>query len=213
MGIVRKLFYFLFSIFLIICGLTLRANFLISDYEKYIFNSIDELPNKSTVLILGGGVKQNGEMSDALGDRVKTGIDVYKARKVEKILLTGDNGTIRYNELRPMQEAVYDENIFREDVFSDYAGFRTLDSCVRAKKIFGVTTTIISTQEFHLPRAIFLCRMQGIEAYGIIADRREYRDERYWSIREFFAKFKAWVDVKIINKQPKFLGRQELIFK
>jgi SanA protein len=121
---------------------------------------------------------------------------------VEKLLLTGDNSTIYYNEPKHMEAYALEMGVPQDDVVLDYAGRRTYDSCFRARHIFGVTDAILVTQEYHLDRALFIANSLHIDAVGVGADRRDYIRVKYYWWRELFATALAWWQVKISRPVP-----------
>jgi vancomycin permeability regulator SanA len=172
--------------------------------------TVSTRPSASIALVFGAGVLPNGEPSHALYDRVITGVELYKEGKVGKLLMTGDNGTRHYNEVAVMKKVALEEGVVESDIILDYAGFNTYDSCYRAGAIFGVTTTIAVSQEFHLARIDYICEARGITTYPVIADKRAYREAKvYWPMREMLARSKAWLNVFFIRPEPKFLGDPE----
>jgi len=172
--------------------------------------TVTSTPSAPIALVFGAGVLPNGEPSHALYDRVITGAELYKEGKVEKLLMTGDNGTRHYNEVAVMKKVAIEEGVPEKDIVLDYAGFNTYDSCYRAGVIFGVTSTIAVSQEFHLARIDYICEAREITTYPVIADKRAYREARlYWPMREMLARSKAWLNVFLIRPEPKFLGELE----
>ncbi|MDD4990138.1 MAG: ElyC/SanA/YdcF family protein [Candidatus Pacebacteria bacterium] len=172
---------------------------------NYIFTDINKIPPCQAILILGASVYKNSIMSDMLKDRSDTAIELYKSSKAQKILVSGDNRAKNYNESATINKYLLEQGIPKEDIYLDYAGFDTYDSLYRAKDIFKVKSLIISTQKFHLPRAIFIARNLGIESYGIIADKRQYKNIEFNIGRELLATIKAYFDV-YFDAKPTFLG-------
>lgn len=171
---------------------------------KFIY-SADNVPEKQTVLILGAKVHENGQMSDMFRDRVDAAIALYESGKVEKILVSGDHGQKNYDEVNVAREYLLQRGVKGEDIFLDHAGFDTYDSVYRAKKIFQVQSLVVSTQKYHLPRALYISRKLGIDAVGVPADLHEYGGQDYRNLREWAADVKAWLDANLKAK-PKFLG-------
>ena len=131
---------------------------------------------------------------------------LYRQGKASYFLVSGDNATLSYNEPREMRRALIRAGIPAERIYSDYAGFRTLDSIVRANAVFGQESFTIVSQGFHNERALYLARHFGIKAIGFNA-----RDVRAYSglktrARELMARVLCLLDVYILDKQPKFLG-------
>lgn len=132
---------------------------------------------------------------------------LYKSGKVKYLILSGDNSHKNYNEPEDMQAELISRGIPADHIFLDYAGFRTLDSVVRAKQIFGQNSFIIVSQQFHNARAVFLARRYGINAYGYNAmDVNKYAGMKT-KIREKFARAKVFVDL-LLGVDPKFGGEK-----
>lgn len=185
---------------------------------KVIYNEKITTVNDSTVkypvaIVFGAGLSWDGSPSPVLRDRIRTAVDLYNQGKVKKLLLSGDNQYIDYNEPGAMQEYALELGVPADDIVLDYAGRRTYDTCFRANAIFNVDSAFLVTQKFHLPRAIFLCNQFGIEALGINADLREYSNYslRYWNFREIFATTSALWDVWFKKPIP-VLGEELPIF-
>jgi SanA protein len=172
--------------------------------EGRIFTDIHAVPPAPVALVLGAGLWRDGTPTPALYDRVATAVDLYKAGKVKKLLMSGDNRRVDYNEPAAMKTLAVQLGVPDEDIVLDYAGRRTYDSCYRAKEIFGVQRAMIITQRFHLDRSLFLCDAMGLEAVGVVADRRPYPrwDYRWWEFREVLATAAAWWDVNIGHPMP-----------
>ncbi|NJN80097.1 MAG: DUF218 domain-containing protein [Anaerolineales bacterium] len=126
--------------------------------------------------------------------------------------MSGDNSTIAHNEPEAMRQYALERGVPDEDIILDYAGQRTYDTCYRAKHIFLVDEAILITQEFHMPRAIFLCNWFGVESNGVEANNRTFsnRSLNYWNFRELFATFQAAWDVFVTKPLP-VLGEVEPI--
>jgi SanA protein len=131
---------------------------------------------------------------------------LYKRGKIRKLILSGDHGASDYDEVNAMKLFVVRQGVPADDVFMDHAGFRTYDSCYRARDVFGVRSMTIITNGFHLPRALYIANTLGIDAVGVASDRRRYRTENYNNLREFAARCKAYVDINILKLKPKYLG-------
>jgi len=168
------------------------------------------LPFKAAI-VFGAGLTADGGATTVLKDRVATAAALYNAGKVEKLLMSGDNRYLNYNEPGAMKEYALQIGIPEEAIVLDYAGRRTYDTCYRAKEIFQLSEVILVTQKFHLPRALYTCSSLGLEAVGVSADMRTYRDIGYWNIREIPARLIAFIQVHITHPEP-VLGDQEPIF-
>jgi vancomycin permeability regulator SanA len=176
----------------------IRANGLIYEHTSA------RLPSRHVALVLGAGLNPEGKPSAFLYDRVATAADLYKAGKVKKLLMSGDNGDVYYNEVEAMRVSAIELGVPDADIVLDYAGFNTWDSCFRARDVFSQRDVIIVTQKFHLPRALYACRHLGVSAVGVMADRQPYPTMAN-ELREFPALVGLALRV-IVNDQPRFLG-------
>ena len=165
---------------------------------------------RPVAIVFGAGIRADGGLSPMLQDRMDTAIALYKAGKVRKLLVSGDNRFANYNEPGRMYDYAVRRGVPARDVARDYAGRRTYDTCYRAAAVFGVTEAVLVTQRFHLPRAIFTCRNLGVDSIGFSADRRAYLSNPYYRLRDAFATVRAWWDVKIARPEP-VLGPKENI--
>ena len=182
----------------------------------YALNKVhlpEDAPPKRVAIIFGAGLRRDGRPTAVLRDRVETGVQLYFDGKVKKLLMSGDNQVVEYNEPESMRQYAISLGIPEHDIVLDYAGRRTYDTCYRAKSIFGLESALLVTQKFHLPRALFLCNVLGIEAQGVEANNINYsrRSLTFWNIREQFATFTAFMDV-YIDKPTPILGQPEPIF-
>lgn len=173
----------------------------------------DEAPTERVAIIFGAGLRRDGTPTAVLRDRVETGARLYFNGRVEKLLMSGDNQLIEYNEPQAMRQYAISLGVPDEAIVLDYAGRRTYDTCYRAHAIFGVDGALLVTQKFHLPRALFLCNILGVKAYGVEANNLNYRGSSllFWNIREQFATFTAFMDVFVERPIPT-LGQAEPIF-
>lgn len=169
-----------------------------------------QAPGGRVAIVFGAGLQRDGTPSPILRDRVTTAADLYFAKKVEKILMSGDNRFVEYNEPGAMAQFAMQLGVPEEDIILDYAGRRTYDTCYRARDIFGVREAILVTQAFHLPRAVFTCRALGVPAQGVIADQHNYVTRA--NFREIPADLVALWDVWITHPLP-VLGDPEPIFQ
>ncbi len=173
---------------------------------------VSAVPAQKVAIVFGAGLTRSGEATPILKDRVETAAKLYFARKVEKLLMSGDNRFVSYNEPEAMRQYALALGVPDDDIVLDYAGRRTYDTCYRAKAIFGVTQAILVTQKFHLSRAIFLCNMLGVDGTGVAADNFTYlkRSLLYWNLRELPASVTAFEDA--VTRPLPVLGKPEFIF-
>ncbi len=166
-------------------------------FKDKIF-SIDQVPPAPIALVLGASVKLDGTPSDALRDRVETGIRLYKAKKVAALLMTGDDGAFHVNEVATMKRLAMEAGVPAKDIWVDEHGYRTYESCKRAIDTFGVKEGIIVTQQFHLSRALYLCSHLGMNARGVSADLQSYERIVFFTLRDFASSLKAWFDIMVL---------------
>ena len=168
---------------------------------------------RGVAVVFGAGLWRDGSPTPVLRDRVATAAKLYKSGKVEKLLMSGDNRTIEYNEPGAMRAYAKQLGIPDEAIVLDYAGRRTYDTCYRARDIFDVKEAILVTQGFHLPRALYICRALGVPAVGVPADQREYRRRsmNFWKARELVATLVAFWEVNVSHPVP-VLGSPEPIY-
>jgi vancomycin permeability regulator SanA len=162
-------------------------------------NSID------AIIVLGAAMYNSGP-SLMLRDRLDAAISLYEIGVSDRILVSGDHGQDDYNEVEGMRTYLLAAGIPDMHIFMDHAGFDTYSSMYRAKDIFLIDTAIISTQEFHLYRAVYLARRLGIDASGVICDKHDYLFMGKNELRESFARVKACFQAELLHSQPRYLG-------
>jgi SanA protein len=170
-------------------------------YGRQIY-SAEEVQPERVAVVFGARIYADGRLSAMLNDRVETAVQLYHAGQVRKLLLSGDNRFEDYDEPGRMMDYAISRGVPAEDIQPDFGGRRTYDTCYRAREIFGLESAILVTQDFHLPRALFICQALGMEVMGVSADRRTYsRRSIAWStIREIPATLAALWDV--IRREP-----------
>lgn len=202
----KRLFIFIAILFLASIVVIFAVNVIVHVGAKpYMYDDIQEAPKVQTAIILGASVLPSSSLSGILKDRVNTAIKLYESKKVSKILVSGDNGTLDYNEVDPVRVYLLKKGVLDEDIFLDHAGFDTHSTMYRARDIFKVGSVLIVSQSFHLPRAVFIARWLGIDAYGASADGGRILLSNY--IREVFANEKAILYL-MLDIKPKYLGTQ-----
>ena len=201
---------YLFIAGLVILGLPRLIEVIATTNQIY---RIENVPKGRLAVVFGAGLQRDDTPSPVLRDRVETAADLYFAGKVEKILMSGDNRFLYYNEPGAMANYALSLGVPQEAIVLDYAGLRTYDTCYRAKSIFGAMDIVLVTQNFHLARALFTCNNLGLNAIGISADRRTYliSSTLSWEIRELPAALVAMWDVWVAHPEP-VLGDKEPIF-
>ena len=149
---------------LVLIGIGAAATVIVGVQVRYaaLIHELDVAPAAPVAIVFGAGVRTDGRLSPMLRDRMDTAITLYQAGKVRKLLVSGDNRFVEYNEPAAMYDYAVARGVPPDDVVRDYAGRRTYDTCYRANAIFGVTDALLVTQRFHLPRALFTCRNLGL---------------------------------------------------
>lgn len=210
----RKLLYItliiviLCTISLIVCNRTIKKH-----TSAQIYSEVITIPQNNVGLLLGTSPKlKNGNNNQYFDYRILAAIELYKAGKIKYILISGDNRREDYNEPEEMKKALMQKGVPEKSIYLDYAGFRTLDSVVRAKEVFGQNRLTIISQRFHNERAIYLAEKNGINAIGYNAKDVNAYSGLKTNIRELFARVKMFIDLAT-DKQPHFLGEKIIIGK
>lgn len=188
-------------------GAAAAANWWVVDATSTLrFRRVEDAPERTVAIVPGARVLRGGTPSDALADRLATALDLYRAGKVRKILVSGDHNTPGYDEVNAMQRWMREHGVPDRDVFLDHAGLRTFDTMQRASRVFQVKDAVVCTQAFHLPRSVWLAREAGIDAVGVEADRHVYLKAPLDALREFVARAVAVLDSRVLGTQPRHLG-------
>ncbi|MFE4047973.1 vancomycin high temperature exclusion protein [Streptomyces sp. YIM B13518] len=166
-----------------------------------------DVPHTDVAVVFGAGL-WDGEPSPYLARRLDAAAELYRAGRIEVVLVTGDNSREEYDEPDAMRAYLTRHGVPGARIVSDYAGFDTWDSCVRAKKIFGVDRAVLISQGFHIRRAVALCEAAGVTPYGVGVDDRHDVTWYYGGVREIFAAGKAALDAAF-RPDPHFLGPRE----
>jgi SanA protein len=181
-------------------GAVLATALLVGALNAYVLLSesgdstdqVARVPDAQVALVLGAYVEPDGHMSQMLADRVQRAEQLWRAGKVQRILVSGDHHTWSYDEPDTMRRALQAAGVPGRDIFTDHAGFNTWDSMVRARKVFGVHSAIVVTQGFHMPRALYLAAHAGLQAHGLTSDLHGYgRQGELSGLREVLARVKA----------------------
>ncbi len=176
-----------------------------------ITSDVHELPHTPIGLVFGGGMKSPTEMSDMQTDRMKRGVELYNLKKIDKLMLTGDDGAFRSNEIAAMRAYALSAGVPETDILTDPHGYRTYESCYREHYVYGLTSTIAISQSFHLPRIRYFCEHFGIKTLALAADLRDYHEDRHsiWTMygRESLARVKGWWHVAVTKPLPRTLSR------
>lgn len=172
-----------------------------------VFDQETNLPDRHVGLLLGTSkYASTGRINLFYKYRLDATETLYRRGQIEFILVSGDNSTIHYNEPVTMKNDLIALGIPDSNIIEDFAGFRTLDSMIRSKAVFGQDQIVVISQRFHIERALFLAKARGIDAIGFCAEDVPASYGFKTSVREYFARIKMFIDLYILNKQPKFLG-------
>jgi len=184
----------------------LFANLYIDGFEEYVATDFNDLQYNEVGLLLGTSRYAYGGPNLYFVHRINAAAELYRAGKVKSILVSGDNSRASYNEPRDMNEALIAAGVNAEDIYLDYAGFSTLDSVVRASKVFNIKSLTVISQQFHCERAIYIARAHGIKAVGYAAKDVSGASATRVKVREYLARAKAVMDVAIIGTEPTYYG-------
>ncbi|VVV01678.1 MULTISPECIES: SanA/YdcF family protein [Mesonia] len=208
----KKIFYSLILlIFTVIIGVLIIDTYVSSSSSDKIYKETNKIPHKRVGLLLGTSkFLSNHQINLYYKYRIEAAAELFKAGKIEFILISGDNGSKNYNEPKLMKEDLMNKGIPEEKIYLDYAGFRTLDSVLRAKKVFGQNSFTIISQEFHNERAVFLAKSFQINAIAFNAKDVSINDGLKTQLREKLARSKMILDL-IFNVEPKYLGKKIVI--
>lgn len=175
--------------------------------QEHVYQALEQVPPRRVALVLGTAkFAPSGNINLYYKRRLQAALDLYETGVVTRILVSGDNSREGYNEPTFMMEDLVALGVPADHIQRDFAGFRTLDSVIRAKKVFGLDGFVAVSQEFHCLRAVYLAREAGIDAVGYCAEDVGGATGAKIRMREVAARLKAVVDIRVLNKQPKFLG-------
>jgi SanA protein len=209
-AIFKNKYFTIFAIFFIPILLVIvvaNATIHLSTKGK-TYDNIEDIPTNKVGIVLGTAkMLVEGGLNPYYAHRINAAIALYKAGKIRFILVSGDNGSIYYNEPNTIKKDLIKGGIPAKKIFLDYAGFRTLDSMVRAKYIFGLENVTVISQEFHNERAIYLAEKKRLNAIGFNAKGLSGKEAIKIQIREYFARVKVFIDL-ILNTQPRFYGER-----
>ncbi len=215
----KKVLFIILIMLLMVAALVAATNYyVIKSGEKDIVATVDSSDisldrtairqlqdlKPDCILVLGAAVRGDTP-SKMLQDRLDVAIALYEARVAPKILLSGDNGQVNYNEVVVMQKYVLDAGVPVEDIFLDYAGFSTYESMYRARDVFLVETAVVVTQKYHLYRALQIGRALGLNVHGVASNQETYAGQDYRDLREIAARIKD-VFQSILQPKPTYLG-------
>ena len=201
----KRIFYSGVALLLLVLLLNYKVK---NDVKESMYDNITETPSKKVGLLLGTAkYVKGGWINLYYTHRITAAVELYKAGKIEYILISGDNGRESYDEPTLMKEDLMAAGIPESAIYLDYAGFRTLDSVVRCKRIFGELDILVISQQFHNERAVYIARAKGMQAIGYNAQDVNAKYGFKTRIREYLARTKMFLDLWF-GKEPKFLGEE-----
>ncbi|WP_072931361.1 SanA/YdcF family protein [Chishuiella changwenlii] len=205
----RKMVLFLLLFITVVTLFSVYANYKIEkSTQSFVTDKIEKLPNTKVAVVLGTSPNlKNGFQNYYFTYRIQAAAELYKSGKVSHFILSGDHGKKNYNEPEAMKLALVKNGIPANVIYLDYAGFRTLDSMIRAKEIFGQSKFIVVSQKFHNQRAIYIAKQNGIEVFGYNAKDVNKQMGFKTNVREYFARTKVFID-NWFSVKPKFLGEK-----
>lgn len=206
-SMIKKSIKILLGIVITMISVVVICNLIINfSGDGKTFSQVDTVPNNSVGILLGTSKKLiGGQPNLYYSYRIEAAVALFKAKKIEFILVSGDNGTNYYNEPKTIKKDLMLAGIPKEKIFLDFAGFRTLDSMVRAKEVFGLKRVTVISQKFHNQRAIYIAEQKGLTAIGYNAKDVTGNSGLRVHLREYFARVKVFIDLAF-NTQPKFYG-------
>lgn len=204
----KTLLFSLLCLSLLVAAIWGLHIYILQTTNSRIFENITEVPSFHTVIILGASVHADGKLSPILRDRVDTGLQLYSSGKAKRFLLSGDNRSSDYDEVNAMRNYLLDRGVPDEHIFIDPAGIDTYDSMYRSRAVFKIYDAIVVTQEFHLPRTMFIATNLGFNYYGYPAISKNYQTESALRRREKLANFKALFEI-LSHQVP--VGMEEAI--
>ena len=206
-GIRKLLKYTAWVVVIGILSVILIHGWVSQKTSSYTYSDISELPANKVGLVLGTSkYVKNGRPNYYFQYRMDAAEALYRAGKVEYLLISGDNSHVSYNEPIAMQKDLIARGIPKEKIYLDYAGFRTFDSVIRAWKIFGQTKFTVISQPFHNQRAVFIARKEGLDVIAFDAEDVGVIGGLRTQIRERLARVKMLIDLYITKEEPRFLG-------
>lgn len=209
MSVIKKIYKPFLILLVLFVIITAWANYAIENStSNFLKNNVDELPSCKTALLLGTSkTLKYKQANQYYYKRIQATVELYFSKKVKYIIVSGDNSNDIYNEPADMKKDLIKYGVPDSAIYLDYAGFRTFDSVVRAKEVFGQDSLIMVSQEFHNQRAVYIARNFGMIAYGYNAKDVDVYTGFKTNVREFFARLKVFIDI-YTDAQPKFLGEK-----
>jgi len=178
-----------------------------TEYRYRVYEEVKDIPQDSTLVVLGASVHPDQTPSDALEDRLNTAVRAWRAKKAGLIILSGDDGRYAQPETDSMLQYMLEQGVPEGIILVDGNNARTFDSCYRLKNELNQNDVVLFTQAFHLPRALYLCNEVGLDAWGVESDRRSYHKIVWFTFRDWMASFLAFLDIRL-KRLPTYLENQ-----
>lgn len=206
----RKVFKWLSALLILTGIIVFICNaWIIKSTKQQIFNDVTKIEARTVGLVLGTNkLNRYGKPNLFFRYRIEAATALFKAGKIKHIIVSGDNSITEYDESTDMHDALVEAGIPDSCITLDFAGFRTLDSVVRCLKVFGQKDVIIISQEFHNERALFIANYYKMNALAFSTKEVPASYSLRTTVREYFAKCKAVLDLYVLHKQPHFLGEE-----
>ena len=210
----KRLIYLALFLLVAYAMMVYNHNSMVKEAKPYIYSDVQKIPSKKAALVLGcSKYLKNGRKNYFYKYRIEAAVKLFKAGKVNAIIVSGDNGNKGYDEPTQMHDDLVKAGVPSKYIKLDYAGFRTLDSIVRAKAIFDLEDYIIVSQKFHLERAIYIAHAKEHKVLGFVA---KGFPNTIWAERmrrrELLARVKAFLDVYVFGVEPKFYGEKVEVY-
>ncbi len=170
------------------------------------YENAADVPTREVAVVMGCSPRHRGRPNAFFHGRIQAAVELYRAGKVKALIVSGDNGQEEYDEPTEMKAALVAQGVPEEKIYCDYAGFRTLDSVVRAEAIFGQKQFTIISQRFHNERALYLAQAKGLDAVAFNAPDAHAVSMQKAALREALARVQAVLDVKLLATEPRFYG-------
>lgn len=190
----------------VMLSIVLWANYLIAECAGAVMDDVGQVPPQRVGLVLGCSKTANGRPNRFYHNRIKACHELFANGTISKILVSGDNSRRDYDEPSDMKADLMSLGIPAADIVCDYAGFSTLDSVIRARKVFGIQQCVVISQRFHCERAVYIARHNDLDLIGYAAADVDGAVAARVYLREYLARAKAWLDINLFGRQPKFLG-------
>lgn len=185
----------------------LSNRWVINSSDAYIYDTWSLLPETDVGIVLGtSNFARNGKPNPHFAGRIQAAVELYQIGKIKKIIVSGANPDATYNEPRKMWQELTKRGVPSADIRMDFAGFRTLDSVMRAQAVFGLNRATIITQRYHAYRAVFIGKKLGMNVIAYAAPGEEPGFDLRMTVREWLARFLVVLDIFLLQTEPKFLG-------